>query len=710
MNFSSLKKIICFLLAVLMLFSAVGCKQETKKKKKKVIIKKKVVVKKEDENDNNQSNIQIVNPEDTNTQTKPDEEEQKGLPERPLPEVSEEVGYVEWVEPIVPEFEYDYASLNITSDYVIVYGLEKWENRLESRNRDGSDRYITSTGYTRLAANDLKAYFKDKLNLNLKVEQDIKVKEAEEATGTTYKKILVGDTAYYTSSLGEADFGVKVKGDTLIFEGGHFAMVNKAVKWYETVEVKDGKVATLTGTSEDFKSQVTMNGITYDYVWGDEFDGSEFNNAEMWSQSSFGDERSDDFVSIFNDPHFQYVENGRLRLTADRYYYEADGTKGYASSGDLNTDGIMNFRNGYIEFRARLPYRRGAFPAIWTMSNQINKNLPNYGYDDGFGDYAKKYWSIEFDLFESFADADHASTTLHKWYNDGGNSKESWTQTDDTPKELTNDQIKVLNERALEYGYHSWVTEQDKTKFMFGSPYAEGEDATAAADEYISKYMAYSENKDRYGFDSSILTQDITDADGTVIGKKYVYYPIYLKGAAEDGSDIDIFEYRLRPFTNMTNQGNTYAYSFTYPSTGSDNIVGNVKDGKYDWQWYFDASTVNQEYHVYSFHITSDHCTVSMDGVPYLDFDWDPAYDYRDVNGDGTVKDISNNNNGVGYNLWHYFLIDMMIYTPGNFKIDEARKLQKGDYPFNLYVDYVRVYQDLDDPSQALWYPNADAN
>ena len=76
------------------------------------------------------------------------------------------------------------------------------------------------------------------------------------------------------------------------------------------------------------------------------------------------------------------------------------------------------------------------------------------------------------------------------------------------------------------------------------------------------------------------------------------------------------------------------------------------------------------------------------------------------VNGDGYIEDISDNNNGVGFNMWHVFLIDMMIYTPNNFKIDYARKIQKGDTPFNLYVDWVRCYQDLDDPSQALWFPS----
>lgn len=663
MNFSSsLKKIICFILAVLMLFSTVGCQQTTKKKKKKVIVKKQVIVKEnEDNNDNNQSNVQVVVPDDTPTTTEP--EKDNGLPDRPLPEVSEDTAYVEWIEPVVPEFDYEYASLNITKDYVIVYALESWQNRKESRNEDGTDRYITSTGFARIAAYDLQAYFKDKLNLKLDVKLDTKV--AADA-----KKILVGDTAYYKSNLGETEFGVKVKGDDLIFEGGHFAMVNKAVKWYETVDVKDGKVATLNGTCGDFKSQVTLNGITYDYVWGDEFDGHEFNNAESWSQSSFGEERSDDLVNIYNDERFQFIENGRLRLTADRYYDEGNGAIGYATSGDLNTDGIMQFRNGYFEFRARLPYRRGAFPAIWTMSGANNKKLPNYNYDDGFGQISKCFWSIEFDLFESMADADHMTTTIHKWYSDNGIGR---TTVPDVPVVLTSEQVKELNDRAVKYHYAS---------------------------------KAYDAQGNEVLIDASMLS---SDASGNVGGKEYIYYPIYLN--FDDNTQIDIFEYRKRPFTNMSASGNTYAYSHTYPSTGSDRITGSVKDGKYDWSWYFDPETINKEYHIYAFHYTSDHCTVFMDGQAFLDFDWDPVFDLYDVNGDGVIKDITANaagvsNNGVGFNLWHYFLIDMLIFTPNSFNIDQELKLVKGDYPFNLYIDWVRCYQDLDDPSQALWFPN----
>ena len=671
---TSFKKFACLLLAILMLLGTVGCKDNGKtKKKKKVIVKKQVIVQDNDDGSNTPNNSPVIIPTDTNK----DEEEKKSLPERPLPEVSEDTGYVEWQEPFVPEFDYEYADLSITKDYVIVYALEKWDNRKESRNEDGTDRYINYTGNARISAYDLQKWFKENLGLKLDVKKDTEV-------DASTKKILVGDTAYYKSSLAENEFAVKVKGDDLVFEGGHFVMVTKAAKWFETVEVKEGKVATLSGKSDDFKSQVTLNGVTYDYVWGDEFDGYEFLNTEKWIQSPFGDERADDYVSLNNNPDFHYVENGRLHLTADRYYNESYPGKGYASSGDTNTQGVMEFRNGYVEFRARMPYRRGAFPALWTMSNNKNKDLPNYNYDDGYGQISKVFWIIEFDLFEAFADTDHATTTIHKWYTE---SMGKTTNHDAT--KLTDDQVKMVFQRAYDEGYASEVSDWDMSNY-------------GLTEEYLEKVAPKKDGK--YYIDRGILMND---------KKEFIYYPVKLEH--DDGTVVDLINYQKRPFTNMSAGMMTNSYSYYY--IGTDNYKHkNPVDGIYDWAYYFDSpETLNQEYHVYSYLYTSDHCTVYMDGEMYVDFDWDPTFDMTDVDGDGIIDDPTANaagvsNNGVGYNVWHYFLIDNMIYPPGDKSIAEEKKLQKGDYPFNLYVDWVRVYQDLDDPSQALWFPNGEAD
>lgn len=785
---SSLKKIICFLLAVLMLLGTVACKDTGKKKKVIKKVKKKVIVVQEDDtNDNNSSIIEDEEEEE-------EEEEVKVRPTRKLPEVAEVKE--EYVEPIIPEFEYEYKALNLSNDYVIVYSYEQWKDRYESLNEDKSKRQIKETAFNKITAEDLKVYFNEKYGLDIKVVRDIDPEAASAA-----KKILVGDTIFYKSSLADNEFAVKIMGENLVFEGGHFAMVEKAVDWYQTVEIKSGHVATLTGKQDNFSSSKMVNVtqkdgtkklVEYKYVWGDEFDGKEFIDEDKWAQGTFGLERQDDMLNIFNDPQFQYVENGKLRLTGDRYFDEGNAAIGYATSGQIDTDGKMLFRNGYYEFYARLPYTRGGFPAIWTMTADAVgvENVPNYYYDDGYGIYSQRVWDLEFDLFESFADTDHMTTTIHKWYTPRNNTSFSSYGIDLTIDE----EIMVAADRAevkskadgkTQWVYDSPLVKTDnadndptkgnpmyyylyyldggKTVYVTAADIAEQNNQIADGDlvlskeqtlqykvdnglmfrEYVSSADVTKQNDEiskkqnenaeykvatkqvlwhTYDIETQQykpVTKELDDTwqaliDAGILVEAHVRYKIEMNVKQKDGSYslVDMFKYRLSPFTNMSKSMNTYAYQFTYyGEKGSGTSVRRQdEDGIYaDWRWYFNEETINNEYHLYALHVTTDHCTVYMDDQPFLDFDWDPGYDYKDLDGDGKGDDVSNNNNGVGFNFWQYFLIDMMIYTPGNFKIDDVRKLQAGDVPLHLYIDYVRAYQDLSDNSQAIYFPNGEA-
>ena len=703
------KKVICFLLAVLMLLGTVACKDTGGKKKVIKKKKKKVIIVNNNEETNNSSNI-IIEEEET------EEEEEKVRPKRRLPEVA--VEKEKYVEPIIPEFDYEYKELKITNDYVIVYSFEKWENRFESRNIDKSLRAINETAFCRIAANDLATYFNEKYGLTLAVVRDTDTK-AQNAT----KKILVGDTAFYKTKLTENEFAVNVIDGNIVFEGGHFAMVEKAVDWFRTVKIENGKVATLKGKQDNFKSSITLDGKKYDYVWGDEFDGEEFNDYDKWAQGTFGLERQDDMLNIFDDPQFQYIENGKLRLTGDRHFDEGNPKIGYATSGQIDTDGKMMFRNGYIEFYARLPYARGGFPAIWTMTTDAigQENVPNYYYDDGYGVYSKRVWDLEFDLFESFADKDHMTTTIHKWYTPRRN-----TTFSSDPVDLTIEE-ELMVEKDLE------ATKKKDGSWVYDTPLVKTEVVNGTT---VNVYYYVDNNKKVYVNQAEIDAQNDKIGTGSlkidekdtwqykldkgILKQAHIRYVIEMNVLQADGKTykpVDMFKYRLSPFTNMSKSMNTYAYQFSYYGSKGDaqsGLTGSDRrqddDGVYgDWRWYFNPETINNEYHLYALHLTPKHCTVFMDGTAFLDFDWDPAYDFKDLDGDGKGDDISNNNNGVGFNFWQYFLIDMMIYTPNNFKIDAARKLQAGDLPLHLYIDYVRCYQDLDDDSQCIYYPNGEA-
>lgn len=392
-------------------------------------------------------------------------------------------------------------------------------------------------------------------------------------------------------------------------------MAEKASDWFQTVKIKQGKVAVLSGTQDDFKTNITIEGKNLTYVWGDEFDGYMFVDSDKWHLNTH--KQGGDLANVLDDPHFHSIENGRLRLTADRYYSESDPDVGYAMSGATESSNEMLFRNGYVEFRARIPYARGAFPALWTLSTgisqEIESKVPNYDTNDGYGVYKNRVWDIEIDLFESFSDLDHLTTTIHKWYKNIG-------------------------------------AEQ---------PITEDELARAIATEGNSK--------------AGLTTRR----------------PVYLD--FKDGSEpIDIYNKFKRPEYNTGSSQCTIAYVA-------------ASDKKYNWTYYFnekELENLEKDYHTYSFFYTSNHIWFYIDGKSYLDLELDPSYDY--LNG----EDVSRNNNGVGYNFWHSIIFDMMIYTPLNYPNMEATKVCTGEtVPHSMYVDYVRIYQDLNDPSMGIVYP-----
>ncbi len=713
---TSIKRIACLILVLLMFFSLAGC-QGCKGKKKKVIKKKVVVV----QNDNSGGNNIIYLPGNntgTNITT-------KVRPERELPTVAE-AGIQILDDPIVDEFDHEYKDFKLTKNYVIVYGLTEWTDRYEGyRDYDNlgtSDPIqIQYTAENRLAAEDIQTWVKDNYNFNLPVYLDtvytdkVAKGQIEEAEG----KIIIGDCDFHTSSLKENQFEVKVVGKDLVFDGGHFALVESAVDWFRSVKIEEGKVACLVSKNKDFKSQVTIDGITYDYIWGDEFDGYEFNDTQKWTQSTFGLERQNDMANIFDDPKFQYVENGKIRLTGDRYYDEGNAQIGYATSGQIDTNASAIFRNGYFEFYARLPYRRGGFPAIWTMSSDAySNNVPNLNVNDGYGVYSKRFWDLEFDLFESFADADHMTTTIHKWYTNRNSTTVSKTWQDLTAEEELMVEADLANANGPSKDRYNWHVqdpsnpEKDWVKKCPDTTHST-ENTKCIMYYYIEngvkKYVCSEQiNEQNRQLAAGTIQMDEKDTwqyklDNGII--KMAHMRVQVLFHFNDGTTLDTFKYRLSPYTNMSTSMLTYAYSFSYE--GSPSTKRQDPDGMYgDWRWYFDESKINNEYHLYAFRYTSDHCTVYMDGEKFLDFDWDPAYDYKDTDGDGQGNDISKNNNGVGFNFWQYFLIDMMIYTPNNYNIDYPRKIQAGDCPFHLYIDYVRFYQDLDDTSMAVNYIN----
>ncbi len=558
-NNISIKRIICFMLAALMLFAATGCKE--KKRKKKIIIRENIIV--ENPVDDYVSSDDSYGNNDFLDDTVDNSMRQLLRNE----EAAEVVPFDELhKETYVPEFTYkNVAFSGDLADYVIVYSTAVDKNGAATN--------------ARVLAEKLATFFKDNDNVNIPVKKDTEV------TGTE-KMIIVGDTAYYKSGLSETKFAVKLDGDNIVFEGGHQVMVEKAVDWFRTIKRESGKLATLTGETDDFTSTITLDGQKYVYVWGDEFDGEELVDNSKWKIGTHMPQWAD-VEYLNNSEDVCYVENGKLRMTAIRYLSEKSGDIGYASCGSYDTEQSMAYRNGYIEFDARFSYTKGILPPLWIMSNpEVGLQIPREQYEVA--------WSIEFDIFETFANGNQWDVSIHKYYK---------------PYDVTINGVK----------YNNGIT------------------------------MV---NKDANGNDAKI-----TMFKGKDISSQFTDQKRYDSGWASWGF-----------------------------ITSWRNYYDSTENAKQMYKFEGDALTkLNDTYHKYGLLYNEEGYKMYIDGECWLEREWDTAWDGVDCD----------NNNGWGYNMYYYLIMNQHPYTPASENNGFAPELHanNADLPISSFLDNVRLYQ-----------------
>lgn len=556
----SAKRIICFLLAVLMVLSVTGCKDTKKKKKKKVVVRNNIIVNAPEE-DNNVD--QVV----SDTVTTPDYvEEVTTRAKRTLLKKEEEADAVSFdelhKETFTPEYTSQYVDWAGPQGYVIVYSTSKDQNGASTN--------------ARVLAEKLKTFFKDNYNVTLDVFKDTEVAGNE-------KMILVGNTAYKNSALTEKQFAVTLLDNgNLFFEGGHQVMVEKAVDWFRTVKVESGKVATLSGTSDDFTSTVTIDGKQYVYVWGDEFDGSELVDNSKWDIGEHMSQWSD--LEYLANEDVCYVENGRLRMTALRFLSEDSADKGYASCGSYDTANTMALMGGYFEYTAKISYTKGILPPFWFMSNpEVGTCIPLEQY--------RAPWNIEFDFFETFANGNQWDVSIHKYYKPYNVTIGGVNYSNGITYKAKDDDGKTINEM-----------------------YYNGESIKGKVIWKDSRYATY----------------------GTITSWRDFY------DKEEDAKQMYIF---------------------------SDEEV----------------ATLNDTYHTYGMLYTETGYKMYIDGKCWLERDWDTNWDGGDLD----------NNNGFGYNLYYYFIMNQHPYTPGSASsgFDSDLHVDNTTLPISTWVDSVRFYQ-----------------
>ncbi len=175
-------------------------------------------------------------------------------------------------------------------------------------------------------------------------------------------------------------------------------------------------------------------------VWHDEFSGTSL-DTDKWGFNETMWNRNHEHV---NDSKHVYVDGGNLRL---QIYKSNKSGKTFSMPSGITTTYTMLFKYGYLEMRAKVPYRKGAWPSFWCTSNTPLQEAKD---------------RMEVDILEVWGSSDRFSANLHKWATDGskhsaipsGNGWPNLTYIFKSPANLMNE-------------YHTYGFEWDKKTMSF---------------------------------------------------------------------------------------------------------------------------------------------------------------------------------------------------------------------------------------------------
>ena len=108
-------------------------------------------------------------------------------------------------------------------------------------------------------------------------------------------------------------------------------------------------------------------------IWSDEFDGASI-DEENWTYDIGGWGWGNGEAQYYTDrPENVRVQNGLLVIESRFERYE----NSYYTSARLKTQGLQEFRYGYIEARIKVPEGAGLWPAFWMLGANFDRDTEN---------------------------------------------------------------------------------------------------------------------------------------------------------------------------------------------------------------------------------------------------------------------------------------------------------------------------------------------
>ncbi|MCM4151731.1 glycoside hydrolase family 16 protein [Arenibacter sp. N53] len=108
-------------------------------------------------------------------------------------------------------------------------------------------------------------------------------------------------------------------------------------------------------------------------IWSDEFEVDGAISSENWKSEIIAPDNGSwwngELQHYTNRMDNAYVSEGTLKIVAKKEQYTAQGTTKDYTSARLNS--LFSFTYGRVEVRAKLPYGKGTWPAIWMLGSNI---------------------------------------------------------------------------------------------------------------------------------------------------------------------------------------------------------------------------------------------------------------------------------------------------------------------------------------------------